>query len=536
MGLFALLHARACSGVVQSKMLQDVLDALDEGVVVFDDDHIVVAANALILQVLEIDPSNTIIGVPIRDTILMHGDLKGLALEEIEKEVHVRYKLICGGYHESGSFTERRRTRDGRMIEMRRKPWADRGAIITTLDVTAEAELERRTKQLETVIEKTDDGVFQIDEQGQIELFNESMVRFYRMDQADVSVGDHVSKFVKHLLSVTHMAPEALTTFNKIGTNNSGLERPLIQEQLIKTIWGDVFQVSRARLPGGGAIATHKDITVHYERQKLLEQAKAEAEDASRLKSEFIARVTHELRTPMHGVLGIAALLERSGLDQKQLRFLETLQRSGRHMVDLIDGLLTISTLETGDLMLDTQATDLDLLLEDSFEMLRPRAAEKQLSFVLETDLAISSAMVDGTRLTQIIVNLLANAIKFTEQGKVRLSASSVAMPEAVVLLIEIADTGPGIPDDKLEQIFEKFAQIGAGRGATNEGVGLGLAIARSLTELMSGRLSLRSEVGEGTIFRLEVPLHPICDQSDGADWIVSSATSPQQPLRHPPQ
>lgn len=495
---------------VDGPFLQPVLDALDEGVVVIDRDHVIRAVNSSIISVLEIDPSINVVGMHIRDSIKVHGDLLDLQAAEFRKEVHVRYKLVTGGYHGGGGFQTRRRTRNGRIIEMRRTPTPDGGAVINTLDVTAEVDLERRTSQLETVIQNTDDGVFQIDDEGIIELFNERMASFYRFEVADIRVGDHISKFVRYLLSVSEMTTEELETFKRIDHMNSGLDRPLIREQVIRTIWGRVFQVSRAVLPGGGAIATHRDVTALYERQVLLEQARAEAEDASRLKSEFIARVTHELRTPMHGVLGIAALLERSGLDSAQSRFLATLQRSGRHMVELIDGLLTVSTLEAGDLVLDLRESDLQVLINDSFEMLRSRADEKGLSFELETDLCDSRVMVDDTRLTQIIVNLLTNAIKFTEVGAVRVTASSILVGSMVRFKIDISDSGPGIPQAKIKQIFRKFSQLGGGQGTCNEGVGLGLAIVQSLTELMQGRLSVESLERTGTVFTLEVDLQQV--------------------------
>ena len=336
------------------------------------------------------------------------------------------------------------------------------------------------------------------------------MAELYRLEQADIRVGDHVSKFVSHLIASAEMDEEALRTFQAIDNETSGLEFPLIREQTIKTIWGTVLEVSRVRLPGGGALATHRDITALHKRQVLLEEARLVAEDASRLKSEFIARVTHELRTPMHGVLGLAALLERSGLNEVQLRFLDTLQRSGRHMVDLIEGLLTISTLEAGDIALDLHDARLDLLLEDCFEMLKPNAAEKCIRYDFVFDLPVTEAVADGTRLTQIIVNLLANAIKFTDAGRVSLTATTTTKADRVDLSVAIADTGIGIPQAKLDQIFEKFTQLGGVAGACSEGVGLGLSIATSLTELMGGTLSVRSKEGEGSVFTLQLSLKAV--------------------------
>jgi signal transduction histidine kinase len=267
----------------------------------------------------------------------------------------------------------------------------------------------------------------------------------------------------------------------------------------------------------------------------LLEHARQEAEDTSRLKSEFIARVTHELRTPMHGVLGIAALLERSGLNDNQLRFLDTLQRSGRHMVDLIDGLLTISTIESGDIVIETHRERLDLLIEDTFALLRPIADEKNLTFECDCNFSVREALADGTRLTQIVVNLLTNALKFTEDGEVQLRAETIPQAERLLLRLDVSDTGVGIPQGKLTQIFDKFTQLRGVRGVCSEGVGLGLSITQSLTELMGGRMSVTSTEGAGSVFTVEIPLEYVSADFralDGCD--LSPVTLPRQshPLR----
>ncbi len=515
--------------------LQPVLDALGEGVVVLDPDNIILAENHRVFEILRTDSSEEVVGKHLSDTIALHSDLVNLSETELEKVVHVRIKLLSGGYHNGGDFTERSVLRNGRTIELRRSVSTYGFAIVTFRDVTAEEELERKRAQLETVVQHTDDGVFQIDGEGLIELFNTRMATMYRFGDADIRIGDHVSKFVSYLIENTKMEEAALATFKAINTENNGLKLPLIREQTIETNWGRVFEVSRVGLPGGGILATHRDVTALHQRQTLLEQAKREAEDTSRLKSEFIARVTHELRTPMHGVLGIAALLERSGLNDNQLRFLDTLQRSGRHMVDLIDGLLTISTLESGDIVLETHRANLDLLIEDTFALLSSIAADKNLSFKCDCDFAVREAMADGTRLTQIVVNLLTNALKFTEKGEVRLRAETIPQAECVLLRVDVSDTGVGIPEGKLTQIFDKFTQLRGLGGACSEGVGLGLSITQSLTELMGGRMSVESTEGAGSVFTVEIPLEYAPAEfraQDGADH--SSVNPPRQ--SYPPR
>ena len=515
--------------------LQSVLNALDEGVVILDDNGVILAVNHRVFDILRKDFSTDVVGKHIGDTVSLHSDLDGLDGSERDKVAHARTKLLVGGYHEGGEFSERSVLRDGRKIELRRSVPEAGFAILTLRDVTADEELERKSAQLETVVQNTDDGVFQIDGDGLIELFNTRMASMYRFEDAGIRIGDHVSKFVSYLIKNTEMDETALATFKTIDSDNSGLTLPLIRQQTIKTNWGRVFEVSRVGLPGGGILATHRDVTALHQRQMLLEHARLEAEDTSRLKSEFIARVTHELRTPMHGVLGIAALLERSGLNDNQLRFLDTLQRSGRHMVDLIDGLLTISTIETGDIVIETHRANLDLLIEDTFTLLRPIADEKNLSFECDCNFAVREALADGTRLTQIVVNLLTNALKFTEDGEVRLRAETIPQAECLLLRVEVSDTGVGIPQGKLTQIFDKFTQLRGVRGVCSEGVGLGLSITQSLTELMGGRMSVTSTEGAGSVFTVEIPLEYASAEfraQHGCD--LSPVTLPRQshPLR----
>ncbi|MGD1923725.1 MAG: ATP-binding protein [Paracoccaceae bacterium] len=486
-------------------LFADLIDGLEDGVVVVDGDGYITAHNRQIFSILGNGNATDFTGLHIRDAVARHFDLDFWEGDDLGQANEVVRTLLTGGYQDEVDRAVECFTLDGRKLDVRRKAVADGGGIVTVRDVTDRSQLVRRTRQLEALNEHSDEGILQVDAEGRVELFNSELTRMYGINPYSLQVGDHIAWFTKHFIDCTEIIDEMFEERPKTLEQLDKIADQRVRHRSVRTKTGRVYNVVRVTLPDGGSISLHRDVTTVYERQQLLEVAKFEAEDMSRLKSEFIARVTHELRTPMHGVLGIAALMEQSDLDETQLRFLATLRRSGLHMIDLIDGLLTTSTLETGDLLLERQPCDLDLILRDSFEMVRPKAAEKELELELKLDLDGTAIVADGTRLTQIVINLLTNAVKFTDQGTVSLIAKSMPLADRTAVVIDVQDTGCGIAEDKLADIFTKFSQIATGRGGRSEGVGLGLSIARSLTELMDGCLTVRSEEGVGTTFTLEI-------------------------------
>jgi signal transduction histidine kinase len=238
-----------------------------------------------------------------------------------------------------------------------------------------------------------------------------------------------------------------------------------------------------------------------------LELRNREAERANRLKTEFLGNMSHELRSPLHTVIGFAQLLaeEKEGaLNEKQKRFLGHIQTDSLHLLDLINDLLDLSKIEAGRLELRYEAVYIDVVIAESISSVQPRATAKSLE--IGTDISIPTPVwADRLRVKQILHNLLTNAIKFTPNGgRVRVEATTGRGRFAE---ISVSDTGIGIPEDQQQAVFDKFYQVRTGIQRVHEGTGLGLAITRRLVDQHGGSISLKSEPGNGTCFTFTLPL-----------------------------
>jgi PAS domain S-box-containing protein len=255
-----------------------------------------------------------------------------------------------------------------------------------------------------------------------------------------------------------------------------------------------------------GVASLVQDITERKQINTELELARNAAEKANSAKTEFLANISHEIRTPLNIVLGMGELLSETKLDEAQQQYLTSLHHAGQHLFKLINDILDFSRIESGNIEIEKEPFHLGSLLQSIEDMIVHLPLQSDVNFQLHFAPSICHERLgDAGKLKQILINLLGNAAKFTQKGKIELSVSELKSKNQPLLIFTVTDTGIGIPDERHADIFERFAQIEAGKNQSKGGVGLGLAITQRLVKAMGGNIYFTSTIGEGSSFTVEL-------------------------------
>ncbi|WP_342666163.1 ATP-binding protein [Phycicoccus jejuensis] len=261
-----------------------------------------------------------------------------------------------------------------------------------------------------------------------------------------------------------------------------------------------------------------------------MRRAKQTAEESAEAKQRFLASMSHEIRTPLNAVIGLTDLLQDTALDEQQRSYVSTAHQSGRHLLAIVNDILDFNALESGELEMESTSTDVRALIQDVCTMFTTKAERRGLSLWWSVDPDVPELVCsDLVRLRQMLINLVGNGLKFTERGGVRIRASYLAAapllrPDAETapgtLVLEVVDTGMGIPADRLSRIFTAFAQGDASTTRTHGGTGLGLAICARIAQRLGGEIQVQSTVGEGSSLTFSLPVLGCAGGSAGATGI----------------
>ncbi|MFQ5715958.1 MAG: response regulator [Nitrospinales bacterium] len=404
--------------------------------------------------------------------------------------------------------------------------------------------LREREMQNRLIMENVIDGIITINEEGMIQSFNRSAEKIFGYMHKEV-VGQNVKILMTKADRKQH--DSFLQNYLRGGNGriiNVGLE--VVGKRKDGSTFPLDLGVSELAMPEGRQfIGVCRDITQRKEEEKKLIQAKEEAEKANKTKTEFLSKMSHELRTPMNSILGMSDLLAETKVTSEQNKYVKIIQSAGENLLNLINDILDLSKIEAGEITLEKTPFDLGELIEKTIDLVKYKADEKELELSYRIFPDVPTRLLgDPHQLGRILINIVGNALKFTEQGAITLSVERDRQGKGEIsILFTITDTGIGIPAEKLESVFDRFNQADSSTTRHYGGTGLGLTISKNLVEMMKGRIWVVSQVGHGSVFYFTVRFAvqdqpqelppPVLDDLDGVRILaVESHPEDQEPLK----
>ncbi len=366
----------------------------------------------------------------------------------------------------------------------------------------AEQDLQESLERYQILMEASPDPVTVYDSEGKVTYVNPAFEEVFGWSSKEL-IGQRLDFVPPHEVEKTTQAVQRTLAGERVAIESQRLTK---DKRLLDIFLSAAIFTDREGNPAGMIVAS-RDITAR-KRAESLKQAKIAAEAANEAKSEFLASMSHEIRTPMNAILGMADLLWESPLDSEQKKYVSIFRNAGESLLDIINDILDISKIESGQIELESIPFDIQGLIERGCEMMALKAHEKGLELLCRLRPDTPTNLVgDPVRLRQVLINLMGNAIKFTAKGEVVLEVDCQedvhigGKNKTVELLFSVRDTGIGIPAEKQAQVFESFTQADSSTTRQYGGTGLGLTICKRLVEMMGGRIWVESEEGKGCTF-----------------------------------
>ncbi|WP_149141392.1 hybrid sensor histidine kinase/response regulator [Gemmobacter caeruleus] len=378
----------------------------------------------------------------------------------------------------------------------------------------------RLSERLALVARHAADSILFTSPDGRIEWVNPAFTRItgYSFDEA-------VGRFPGDLLNAEETSPEALAyLLRAIEAGQSCRVQLQNRTKSGGRVWMDI-NMSPVFTAEGALdvfIALERDVTEERAQRAELAAARQTAEAAAQARAQFLATMSHEIRTPLNGVIGVAELLADTPLDPAQRHYARTIIDSGRALLTILNDVLDLTKLEAGKMVLEERRFSLPDLLLGSLDLMRPAARAKGIALTADLPENLPDFLGDAGRLRQVVLNLLGNAVKFTEQGGVTLRLSVSPGKDHDEMAIAVTDTGIGIPSERQERIFDSFSQADSTISRRFGGTGLGLTISRELMGVMGGRIALVSQTGAGTTFTATLPLRRAPGTAQGTPPVVA--------------
>ncbi len=483
----------------KKRILELILENMAQGLTMYDGNWNLVTHNANYMKHFDLPPEiitedatfDDVVGATMR---LDYGD-----------EAPERLKVVKDPGRMHNIWRREFARPSGRHLDVVSIPIPAGGFVVTSTDITDRVTTERilaeKEAQLSVALTEMSDGIFVLDEEGRYAMFNHRYFELSGLDPDFVKVGTPILDVIRHSAQKGFYGPGDAEQAAR--ERYAELMSDAYVERETKPPNGRTLHVRKSPLEGGGSVTMLTDVTERNTYQEELRAAKEEAEALSQSKSDFVAVVSHEVRTPMNGVLGMAHLLQDMIEDGEARECVDAIVHSGRELLSIVDDLLDISKLEAGRLELESAAFHLEDVVSYAVAIMRPRAAIKDLSIDFTVDEKIPPVLIgDPHRLRQILLNLLSNAIKFTDHGSINVEvACRKTSRDRAEISFDVIDTGHGISDNLRESLFDAYVQASIEISRRQGGTGLGLSICRHLVQLMGGTIALESEVGKGSTF-----------------------------------